>query len=477
MIDLKSTLRKNRVALEKQATNVFGSAVEDFARRSLGVGPPQAGRGPTIQRRDTTQWYATSYAAALAGKTEYRPKLKFLFKIEFIFKSEILDELLNAGLMNPSAVRALRENGFTFMVKSVDRPKVDFEYEDEVNLYNFRTKALKRIRHRELTVTFMDDTGNRVFDFFRALMFIYSPITRRATKRLDPLQYIKPDKFTDGMNFDPNPAGIELTENSHRGVINTSAGQAIECIRIRQMFINVPSTQKTNSNSWYGPQQVLFDFMNPRLVSFDLDDLTHESSEPNLLTMQFDYDWMEMVPVNELAGKDGPRMPMNPATGAPADVLDNNEPSPTLGFDPGRTSAGGGREANPLAKLLGGTANRIVRDITGQAVNRAVQQIAGRGRIGQMVGSAIGGPITEAISGLASGGINKASGAIGGLIADTGSKIAGGLFSTIGNSAARARGPLVSDSTQAGGGVGARGIRSAASVSTGAVAEWPPGGP
>ena len=307
--------------LEKAAVDKFGAVVDDFARGALDQvfrgGPSD--QADATNRNDPAQWYSTSYAAALAGGTSYRPKLKFLFKVQFVFTEE-------AKRLFPELSRR-EANDFTFMIKSVDRPKIDFEYEEDVNMYNFRTKVLKRIRHQELTLVFMDDVGNRVFNFFRTLMMIHSPITRAQLTRdgkSNMLPNIKRAQGSNGMPFGRGGIG----QNAHRAVVNSTFGNSIEVIRVKQIFVDPsPAGDAALTNA---SKMVIFDFINPRIVRFDLDELTHESSDPNLLTMVFDYDWMEMVNVGALGKSDDPYEPdykirAPNVTGAPSDITPNTK--------------------------------------------------------------------------------------------------------------------------------------------------------
>ena len=294
-MDIGSLVDRAGIALEQKALETFGAAIETFKRGAQGLGVPFIEDKPSNPFESNGQvlgkpsYSSASYAAALAGGTNWRPKLKFLFKVEFFFTMEA-KELISS--LTGASINELDSNEFTFMVKTVDRPKIDFEYEDDVNMYNFRTKALKRIRHRELTMTFMDDTGNRVVNFFHNIMLVYSPITRRSLNRAN--QYSKPDAFMlnepgSGMIFSSPSEGANSNDLSHRGVINSPVGNAIESIRIKQMFTDLSAVPSESL------KQVCFDFVNPRIISFDLDDLSHETSEVNLLTLQFDYDWLEVV--------------------------------------------------------------------------------------------------------------------------------------------------------------------------------------
>lgn len=379
MSNLTSILDSTEIALEKQASDAFGAAVEDFSRGmiapSLGLSPPAA-QGS----RDDRSFYASSYAAALAGGTSYRPKMKFLFKVEFVFTPEAQAEF--RGTLGSTS-----SNDFTFMVKAVDRPKIDFEYDDDVNMYNFRTKVLKKIRHRELTITFMDDIGNRVLDFFRVLMMIHSPITRRQLEReaLDlPQKLAPPDvnsvSMGNGMAF-TEVSDRSLNDIAIRGTVHSQVGNIIQTIRVKQIYVN-PSSHLSSA-----VEEVIFDFLNARLVSFDLDDLNHETSDVNLMTMQFDYDWMEIIKVGPLQVTDSPiyNIAVPGVNGAPTDITPN----------------GGVGQSNAQ-----GSGNTFA-NMTSEAIYREVESIAGNGYFAGLLGSQfssiLGGVVGAAGRSLASG--------------------------------------------------------------------------
>lgn len=384
MADISAVLSSTQIALEKQAADAFGAVVEDFTRGTLGF-PSTTPPVSRIAPREPSTWYSTAYAAALSGGTSYRPKLKFLFKVEFIFKPEVL-----------AVYPVLRSNDFTFMIKSIDRPKVDLEYEDDVNRYNFRTKVLKRVRHRELTVTFLDDTGNRVFDFFRTLMFLHSPITQRAALRDGTIAPPTSSSalLGSGMAFSSlGQAGYG--DISHRGVVNSNVGGVMEAIRVKQLFVNPAA-----ANIQDATQQVTFDFLNPRVISFDLDDLTHEASDASLLTMQFDYDWLEMVKVGTLKAADGPiyNIAVPNTTNLSVDVLSNSNPpaESRTGSNP-IPSAGG---TNPVVAILSNQAARAAQKITNDAINRAVRTTAGGGRFATDVAGRLTGALGSTVNGI-----------------------------------------------------------------------------
>ena len=419
-VNIKPILDQAGMALQRAAANKFGAAVQDFAEQSLGSifgvnhtavqNTTQPGEQPS--RPQGATFVSTSYAAALAGGTSYRPKLKFLFKIEFIFNPLAVAEF-------PEIFGGQGSQDFTFMVKAVDRPKIDFEYEDDVNMYNFRTKVLKRIRHRELTITFLDDTGNRVINMFRAMMMLHSPITRRQLQREGTTNPPNNNSIlmSNGMVFSPTTEPIDGLDmdNAHRGVVNSQFGQVIDAIRVKQMYVD--SSQPLSGAS----REIIYDFLNARIVSFDLDDLSYDLSEPSIVTMQFDYDWMEIVDVGPLAEMDGPHVAVSlPNSTAPTDMS-------VLGYGvDGSTESPGA--ISPFARILGGTAGRIINTISSDAVNRAVKSVAGNGFFGKVVGSyasnavagIIGGVTRDIVTGATQVLSNATSPIITGIVGDSG---------------------------------------------------------
>lgn len=441
----KNLLKGVNVQLQKSTVDKFGSIVDDFSKNAIGkITGTDPNAKPPANRNDPKQWYSTSYAAALAGGS-YRPKLKFLFKVEFIFTEEAKREA--AKFMKTDSV--LR-NEFTFMIKSVDRPKIDFEYEEDVNMYNFRTKVLKRIRHQDLTVVFMDDVGNRVFDFFRMMLAIHSPVSRNGYRRDHTFE--KPDASalnrSSGMSFLSGGVG---DNNAHRAAVNSLFGNSIESIRVKQIFVDPsPGANPLPLAS----RMVIFDFLNPRVVRFDLDELSHETSDPNLLTMVFDYDWMEMVDVGPLGAENTAYSAGNFSTvlapnitGAPADITPNKLSGA------GESSAGGeGKGQNRIADSIGGVLNRGVRQFTTDVVTKGATAIFGKGKFGRAVGGRLSESVNSAIDGYSkiAGGADQSSvpsSLIGAkardLVASAGTRISNAFKSPVSDSATAGPDPAV----------------------------------
>lgn len=344
--------------LEKQAYDMFGGAVRDFGGRALGnlggsilkdvVGNAE---GESSAAPFSGAWQSTRYAADLI---QYAPKHRFMFKVAFVFDPRYAEMLAGRDA-----------NAFTFLVKMVDRPKVEFVYED-VNYYNFRTKVLKEIRHEPLSMTFIDDIGNNTTDFFNAYRKAYVPIARNEF----PTGLNQEMAQESGMNFS-FPLLQNQQDTASRGYLFGNAYNLLQKVIVRQIFA-------------HGTRMCEYTFHNPRISRFDFDEVNHETGEGNGLTVQFDYDALY---VSETKNPDGTPAPM----WGKADILGNR---------PGTGGALTGADVmrgtifdsviNAGTRMAGGMASGIVSRVVGKIPFVGSQLSGYAGAIANKVTTAIG---------------------------------------------------------------------------------------
>lgn len=320
------------IGLEKTAYDLFGGAVRDFGTRALGDLGGDILRQTTGNSEGETvepfsgKWQSTKYAADLI---KYAPKHRFMFKVEFKFDPAYVNELMT-GRDN---------NAFTFLVKSIDRPKVEFVYED-VNYYNFRTKVLKEIRHEPLSMTFIDDIGNNVTSFFNAYRKSFSPISRGNF----PTGFSVKTAQINGMNFS-DPEMENQADSASRGVLKPGVYNPLQSIIIRQIFA-------------HGTRMCEYTFHNPRISRFDFDEVNHETGEGNGLSVQFDYDALYVSNTLQTNGRTpGPEY-------AGTDILGNRP--------------GTAKEISTADKVKGTILDSVINAgtrVAGQAVSGAVSSV------------------------------------------------------------------------------------------------------
>jgi len=180
-------------------------------------------------------WESVKYASDLIPGA---PKYKFLFKVQF-------------GFSDGHCAR-----DFFYYVRSIDKPKISFQYED-VNYYNYRTKVLTKTTHDPLSMSFFDDQTNTVFSFFQLYRSVVSPVANNSN-------LISAEQR--GMYNGPESTASSL---SGPGVLSY--------IKLQQLYGN-----GTSSN--------IYTFLNPRIENFDFDGVDHEDSQFNSVTVQFNYD-------------------------------------------------------------------------------------------------------------------------------------------------------------------------------------------
>jgi hypothetical protein len=169
---------------------------------------------------------------------KHYPKFKFLFKVKFV---------------------GFPGQDFEYYVHRCDKPKVRFNHTD-VNYYNFRTRVLTSVIYEPLQLTFLDEVGNSVFNFFLAYL--------RQTSGTGQGNYGIDKGWGDASSSVPYANGYAYTN-----------GQKII---LEQIFVNPVSN---------GPQSNRFTFINPRIEMFDYDELSHEdSASGSNATITFSYD-------------------------------------------------------------------------------------------------------------------------------------------------------------------------------------------
>jgi len=170
----------------------------------------------------------------------HAPKFKFLFKVKF---------------------EGFGAEDFYYFVTRCDKPRVKFNHQD-VNYYNFRTRVLTSVTYDAMNITFLDEIGNTVNNFFKTYLMNQSGT----------------GSGNYGINQGFGPA------SSSKPYIQNGGYSAGRRITVEQVFAN-----GTNSNR--------FIFNNPRIESFEFDELNMEENAGSLMSMSFTYDSIEMETV------------------------------------------------------------------------------------------------------------------------------------------------------------------------------------
>ena len=176
------------------------------------------------------------------------PKLKFNFTatIEFrdkVFGSESMDSL-------------------EIPLKTATRPKHNITLVD-ANYYNYRTKVAVKTEVGSGSITMYDDANGKVHSIYTKYMNMISPITNIGE---DWAKINNPTKYPFG-------------ELSSIGPMPTNPNGIFKAIRVFH-FYNIGNTIK----------RMEYRYINPRIESFELDDLSMAESDVTTLTLNYAYD-------------------------------------------------------------------------------------------------------------------------------------------------------------------------------------------
>lgn len=267
-------------------------------------------------------------------------KFKFLFIVEFKFYTEYAN-LLN---VEPS-----------FVVKTADRPSIVYDYED-INMYNFRTKVPKKSTFTPINMSFHDDEQNRAVAFYNALQRLMTPIANHLT----PAMYEDSgmefhDIGVDATGRDAGAQGIGIMD--HAGSIGPLLGANKSIIQSINLYHVYHGGSKVNE----------YKFINPRIMSMNLDNMDMSSGDTSELKMEFAYDNVEIsnyVSPGSVVGKDneqGAEYPLGRANWGPGGYPASSS-VPVVGTNVVSSSSSGFPIAESLARgesfvegiLLGG---------------------------------------------------------------------------------------------------------------------------
>lgn len=195
-------------------------------------------------------------------------KFKFLFVVDIKF---------HPLYQNLSAVSP------AFVVKTADRPTIEYEYED-LNLYNYRTKVIKKASFSPVTFTFHDDEQNSAVAFYNAIMRVMSPIVNNyATGSYGQLGMEYDGAYVPSTGSDAATQGINVYD--HAASIGPLMGSAISPIQSINLYHVYNGGQNVNSYS----------FINPRVMNMALDQLDMSAGETTELKMEFSFDTVQIT--------------------------------------------------------------------------------------------------------------------------------------------------------------------------------------
>lgn len=220
----------------------------------------------------TTPGQKANIATEFAGRDV--PKMKFLFTVSFEF-----GKTLQGISSNPDFDSTLQFKpnpgsdemaSIEYACKNVARPNINVNYV-EVNSYNYRYKVATRTDVGTVTLTLYDDNKNTAHHLFSEYLAQISPVAKVPG---GDAYYLK-ENIQEWASLGPLP-----TEE---------ADGLIRKMRVTHHF------PENNSLSASNYARIHYDYVNPKIQSFGLDELDMSTSDVNMITLTFVYDSVNVV--------------------------------------------------------------------------------------------------------------------------------------------------------------------------------------
>jgi hypothetical protein len=224
------------------------------------------------------------------------PKLKFNFTVEFAFRDNnpnIRDDIIkHPGHEDPHINK--------FSVLKVTRPAPTVNYV-KANFYNFRTNVATNVDYGTINLVFYDDSSNRAHDIFDKYFQILSPVFNYTTEsRANTMDRYgiygmssSPSSGTAASPIGFNPDGtpifpsVNATTEPHTASLGELEARhgIIRYIKIyHEYFVTEPGINNPSRKT------TVYTYLNPKIVSVNMDDLDMSQSTVTTVDLTFNYD-------------------------------------------------------------------------------------------------------------------------------------------------------------------------------------------
>lgn len=211
-------------------------------------------------------------------------KLPFRFVVTFQYREECLP-LHN--VIVPS-----------FLVKTCDRPQVEFDSED-INMYNIRTKVIKKTTFNPINMAFYDDQLSHVLTFCNMYLNMLSPTTNYNSSRsiIGANSGLKVESHNDGTDPDLTLSPNTLVSYGSGGTIKLNDYQLVE--KYGATLAALPESTKSQSllqsitiyHLYQGGGFCdIYKLINPKIIQMQMDQFNSAGTDGNAITLTWHYD-------------------------------------------------------------------------------------------------------------------------------------------------------------------------------------------
>lgn len=226
------------------------------------------------------------------------PKYKFNYTVSFLYRDTVKNKIATDANTPTDAKATLGSNdmnALSFGLKQVSRPNINVIYQD-INFYNYRTKIATKIDFGTITLTFYDDVNSRAHDIVSSYLKTISPISNVTNP------YWANSFDAIGVNVN----GVSQTDWPDISSVGAlQQGEEPGPINAITITHHLPIKYDTTASSTIYDtiyRIVQYTFLNPKIVSINLDDLDSTTSDVSTVGITFTYDAVMIDKVNSNLG-------------------------------------------------------------------------------------------------------------------------------------------------------------------------------
>lgn len=183
------------------------------------------------------------------------PRYKFMYYATFVVNSDaqnLFPDMTDLGNY---------EQGISFMIKSIDKPKVDLQVQ-ELNQYNRKRYVYTRLKYNPIQIRFHDTVDDRVLQVWVNYFRYY---------------------FGDS-----RPKSSAVYDDSVIGTFNDSSGWGLRPVSEQINFF-----KRVELYAMFGQKYTQVNYINPRITNVDWQNFESEQSGSEEVNMSLDYEALE----------------------------------------------------------------------------------------------------------------------------------------------------------------------------------------
>lgn len=257
-------------------TKAYEAALAAAQARAANIALPDNATGKTVNYQAIANGNNIQYSDDLADWRN-TPKHPFLYVVEINFA--------------PEYAQIASKSKFALLTQTATRPTAKFVYQ-AFNDYGVRSGVLTKTEFEPVSITFIDNNDNHMFQFYTNVIRLLSPVTNLPNSKLATTQQYNFSSGTgdliaakadtkEASGLKPN---VYAVSSGPPGQPHTSTDQTSP--------VSIFQSVKIHHIHGHGAAVSTFTLVNPRLTSLEFTGLSMSTSDDNsILTTKWEYDY------------------------------------------------------------------------------------------------------------------------------------------------------------------------------------------